>query len=58
VVPSLLGDHGATPNGAYMILTSVAHTTASFLSPAQLLALAAAWRLPLNETWHVPTAHK
>lgn len=51
VVPRLLGDHGATPAAAYMVLTCIAHTAdgGSFLSPAQLLRLATAWRLPVNE---------
>ena len=54
VVPRLLGDHGATPKAAYMVLTCVTHTGGGgILSPAQLLALAAAWRLPLNEVWYV-----
>ena len=56
VVPRLLGDHGATPRAAYMVLTCVSHTAGGggFLSPAQLLSLGAAWRLPLNEVWYVP----
>ena len=55
VVPSLCGDHGATPEGAYMVLTCASHATSgTFLSPAQLLVLATKWRLPLNEVWYVP----
>merc|ERR1719174_374146 len=38
-----------------MILTCVSHTdTSTFLSPAQMLLLATAWKLPLNEAWFVP----
>ena len=55
VVPRVLGDHGATPRAAYMVLTSVSHTaSAGFLSPAEVLRLGAMWRLPLNEAWFVP----
>ena len=56
VVPRILGDHGATPSAAYMVLTVVSHTGdgGSFLSPAQLLTLATAWRLPINEVTYVP----
>ena len=55
VVPAILGDHGATPSAAYMVLTCVSHTkSGTFLSPAQLLVLATHWRLPLNEVWYVP----
>ena len=54
VVPSLLGDHGATPGAAYMVLTCVSTAAGTFLSPAQVLALATRWRLPLNEAWYVP----
>jgi len=54
VVPSLLGDHGATPLSAYMVLTAVSDTRSGrFLSPAQVLALATLHRLPLNESWYV-----
>ena len=55
VVPRVLGDHGATPHAAYMVLTTVSHTaSAGFLSPAEVLRLGALWRLPLNEAWFVP----
>ncbi|EOD13585.1 hypothetical protein EMIHUDRAFT_437134, partial [Emiliania huxleyi CCMP1516] len=55
VAPRVCGDHGATPHAAYMVLTCVAHAGGEgFLSPAQLLELGAAWRLPLNEVWYVP----
>lgn len=51
VVPRILGDHGATPDAAYMVLTMISHVGGggSFLSPAQLLRLATDWRLPVNE---------
>ena len=56
VVPRILGDHGATPAAAYMVLTVVSHAGGggTFLSPAQLLVLATAWRLPVNEVTFVP----
>ena len=56
VVPRVLGDHGATPRAAYMVLTVVSHVGGggTFLSPAQLLVLATAWRLPVNEVTYVP----
>ena len=56
VVPRILGDHGATPTAAYMVLTVISHTASggTFLSPAQLLVLATAWRLPVNEVTFVP----
>ena len=55
VVPRVLGDHGATPHAAYMVLTTVSHTaSAGFLSPAEVLRLGALWRLPLNEAWFFP----
>ena len=56
VVPRILGDHGATPEAAYMVLTCISHTGSggTFLSPAQLLRLATAWRLPVNEITFVP----
>ena len=40
VVPRILGDHGATPTAAYMVLTIISHVSGggTFLSPAQLLA--------------------
>lgn len=54
VVPRILGDHGATPKAAYVVLTVVAHVgTGTFLTPAQLLTLATFWRLPLNQAWFV-----
>ena len=57
VVPRLLGDHGATPRAAYVVLTSVALTPENrFLSPTEMLALATQWKLPLNETWFFPQA--
>ena len=56
IVPRVLGDHGATPRAAYMVLTVVSHVGSggTFLSPAQLLVLATAWRLPVNEVTYVP----
>ncbi|KOO21502.1 RNA ligase [Chrysochromulina tobinii] len=59
VVPRILGDHGATPEAAYMVLTCISHTGSggTFLSPAQLLKLATVWRLPVNEVTFVPWAH-
>eukprot|EP00966_Prymnesium_polylepis_P055235 1277392-Prymnesium_polylepis.1 len=55
VVPRILGDHGATPHAAYLVLTAVAHVGGGgFLAPAQLLVLATRWRLPLNQAWYVP----
>ena len=55
VVPRILGDHGATPSAAYLVLTAVSHVgSGSFLAPAQLLVLATTWRLPLNQAWYVP----
>jgi hypothetical protein len=59
VVPRALGDHGATPLAAYLVLTTVAVTrgpSPRFLSPAEVIALATAWRLPLNEVWYFPAA--
>ena len=58
VVPRILGDHGATPTCAYMVLTMVSYTgqDGTFLSPAQVLRLATAWRLPINEVTYVPWA--
>eukprot|EP00514_Thraustochytrium_sp_LLF1b_P006370 CAMPEP_0184539334 /NCGR_PEP_ID=MMETSP0198_2-20121128/18081_1 /TAXON_ID=1112570 /ORGANISM="Thraustochytrium sp., Strain LLF1b" /LENGTH=1083 /DNA_ID=CAMNT_0026932863 /DNA_START=62 /DNA_END=3313 /DNA_ORIENTATION=+ len=55
VVPRILGDHGATPRGAYMVLTCAALTfEGRFMSPAELLDTATRWRLPLNEVWLFP----
>lgn len=55
VAPRVCGDHGATPRAAYMVLTCVVHTGGEgILSPAELLTLGAAWRLPLNQAWYVP----
>ena len=57
VVPRILGDHGATPSSAYVVLTCVAHVGGGgFLSPLDVLALATTWRMPLNEAWYVPWA--
>ena len=78
VVPRALGDHGATPKAAYLVLTTVAQTkpgavfdsddyhhreqpqdansfSSRFLSPAEVIALATRWRLPLNEAWYCPS---
>ena len=55
VVPRALGDHGATPKAAYLVLTTVALTRGPhprFLSPAEVIEVATRWRLPLNETWY------
>lgn len=52
--PRFLGDHGATPKAAYMVLTAVSSTREAggrFLSPGELLNLAKVWRLPVNEMW-------
>merc|ERR1719316_2564716 len=59
VVPRILGDHGATPTAAYMVLTIISHVSGggTFLSPAQLLKLATAWRLPVNEITFMPWAN-
>jgi len=55
VAPRIAGDHGATPLAAYMVLTCVVHAGGDgILSPAQVLQLGAAWRLPLNQVWYVP----
>ncbi|KAL1500123.1 hypothetical protein AB1Y20_012796 [Prymnesium parvum] len=55
VVPRLLDEHGATPRGGYVVLTAVAHVAdGTFLAPAELLALATTWRLPLNQAWYIP----
>lgn len=55
VTPRIAGDHGATPLAAYMVLTCVVHAGGDgILSPAQLLQLGAAWRLPLNQVWYFP----
>jgi hypothetical protein len=55
VVPRLLGDHGATPAGAFAILTAVASTREErLLSPLEMIRLATKWRLPLDEAWYVP----
>ena len=54
VAPRIAGDHGATPNAAYMVLTCVAQPGgAGILSPTQLLSLGTSWRLPLNEVTYV-----
>ena len=58
VVPRILGDHGATPHAAYLVLTCIAHVGGSgFLDAAEVLLLAAEWRLPLNQAWYVPWQH-
>ena len=55
VVPRILGDHGATPHAAYLVLMCVAHVGGGgFLLPEELLRLATRWRLPLNQAWYVP----
>jgi len=54
VAPRVLGDHGATPSSAYMVLTCVSLTDQErFMSPSELLEIATRWRLPLNEVWFV-----
>ena len=53
VAPRVLGDHGATPPGAYVVLTAIARD-GEFLSPARVLTLATKWRLPLVEALFVP----
>jgi hypothetical protein len=58
VTPRILGDHGATPEAAYLVLTTVALTSGKssrFLSPAEVIELATRWRLPLNEVWYFPS---
>eukprot|EP00629_Pelagomonadales_sp_RCC1024_P007005 CAMPEP_0119285574 /NCGR_PEP_ID=MMETSP1329-20130426/32460_1 /TAXON_ID=114041 /ORGANISM="Genus nov. species nov., Strain RCC1024" /LENGTH=233 /DNA_ID=CAMNT_0007286285 /DNA_START=136 /DNA_END=834 /DNA_ORIENTATION=- len=55
VAPRVLGDHGATPPAAYVVLTAVARD-GEFLSPARVLRLATEWRLPLVEALFVPWA--
>jgi len=55
VTPRLLGDHGATPLSAYLVLTAVSSTPdGRFLSPGELLVVATMWRLPVNEAWYIP----
>jgi len=55
VTPRVLGDHGATPRCAYMVLTCAAVTREErFMSPSELLQIATQWRLPLNEVWLIP----
>lgn len=54
VVPRLLGDHGATPAGAYAVLTAITSVDdGRVLSPVEVLEVATRWRLPLNEAWFV-----
>ena len=56
-MPRALGDHGATPPAAYLVLTTAAVTRGPnprFLSPAEVISLATEWRLPLNEVWYFP----
>ena len=54
VVPCALGDHGATPVGAYIVLTCISRTsTGEFLGPEETLEEGRKWRLPLNEVWYV-----
>mmetsp|Transcript_20022 Transcript_20022/g.43266 ORF Transcript_20022/g.43266 Transcript_20022/m.43266 type:complete len:1095 (-) Transcript_20022:608-3892(-) len=55
VTPRILGDHGATPKGAYVVLTCASWTMEGrFLSPSELLQVATKWHLPLNEVWMFP----
>ena len=58
IVPRVLGDHGATPRAAYMVLTVVSHVGSggTFLSPAQLLvhALRGACRSTRSRTCRGP----
>jgi hypothetical protein len=55
VVPRVLGEHGATPRGAYAVLTAVSSTSEGrILSPLEVVALATRWKLPLNQAWYVP----
>lgn len=57
VCPSFLGEHGATPRCAYVVLTAIAATREGrFLSPVEVLRAATRWRLPINECWYFPLA--
>eukprot|EP00736_Rhodelphis_marinus_P003503 Rmarinus@m.18625 len=56
VVPHFLGDHGATPNTGFFVVTAIMYDHKP-LPPWDVLDICGEWGLPVNESFFIPHAH-